>query len=626
MDRIKNFMINARLLVFLHDIAMVGLAWLGAYFVRQNLMFVPDEFLKQVVPLLPIVLVIQTSCFILFGLYRGMWRFASIPDLVRIVKSVLLGVIAILLYTYFVSSVKVLPRSIPLLYAVFLVIFLSFGRLVVRLRKEPRYYVDPYSVKRVLIVGSGTSAEKLIREIISTKTLHYQPIGIVDKDKSKHHADIHGVRVVGDFNSIEKIVLRDEIDLIFIAITNATAQEMDLILKACQASKAPFRIVPSLSEQLQQANLLNTLREVNLDDLLGRETYQVDMKAFEYAIQHKKILITGGGGSIGSELCRQIASLQPAELQIIDHSEANLYHIEMLLKEHFPGLTLKIALIDVTKLDVLAAFFEKHQPQMVFHAAAYKHVPLLENQLLIATRNNVVGSKNVIDMAVKYRAEVFVQVSTDKAVNPTNIMGLTKRAAEIYCQQHTSQYTKMITVRFGNVLGSVGSVVPLFKKQLKKGGPLTITHPDITRYFMTIPEACRLILQAMVMGSGGEIFVLDMGNPVKIKELAERMIFLAGKRPDDDIKIVYTGLRPGEKLYEELFYSRETMINTNHQKIFLAQNVQNTEELQAIFSDMMLACELRHEEKILALLKKLVPEYCTDSVESKIEKKAKIIV
>ncbi|MDP1574189.1 MAG: nucleoside-diphosphate sugar epimerase/dehydratase [Coxiellaceae bacterium] len=626
MDRIKNFIINARLLVFVHDIIMVGLAWMSAYLVRQNLMFIPDQFLKQSVSLLPIIVLIQTSSFILFGLYRGMWRFASIPDLMRIVKSILLGVIIFLLYTYFISDFKVIPRSIPLLYAVFLMIFLSFGRLMVRLYKEPRYYADPNNVKRVLIVGSGMEAEKLIREIISTKQLHYQPVGIVDKDKSKRHTEIHGIRILGDFQSIEKIVLQNEIDLIFIAVSNASAKEMDVILRACQSSKVPFRIIPSLGEQLRQSKLLHTLREVSLDDLLGRETYQVDTKAFEHAIKYKKIVVTGGGGSIGSELCRQIASLYPSELLIIDHSESNLYHVDLMLRENFPSLKLTIALMDITKLALLATFFEKHRPEIVFHAAAYKHVPMLENQLLIAVYNNVIGSKNVVDMAVKYKAEVFVQVSTDKAVNPTNIMGLTKRVAEIYAQHQSSHDTKIITVRFGNVLGSVGSVVPLFKRQLERGGPLTITHPDITRYFMTIPEASRLILQAMVMGEGGEIFVLDMGKSVKIRELAERIIFLAGKKLDEDIKIVYTGLRPGEKLYEELFYSRENVINTKHQKIFLAENVRHTVDVGTIFSDIMLACEGRDENKILAMLIRLVPEYAKAELDVTIKRQEEMLV
>ena len=604
----RREIINPRLIAFIHDIVMVAAAWLTAYAVRQNLMMIPQDILKQAVPLLPAVLIIQTAFFICFGLYRGVWRFASVPDLIRITKSALFGVSALFLYAYFTAKINIIPRSIPLLYTIFLILFLSFGRLAVRLYKERKQYTDVTDMKRVLIVGAGIEAEKLIREIISNKNLHFKPIVIADNDQSKVNRDIHGIRIVGNFNKIEKIVHRYKIDKIFIAVSNASSAEMELILKQCHIANVPFRIIPSLSEQIQQTQLVSALREVNLEDLLGRETYQVDMSAFEQSIKNKKVLVTGGGGSIGSELCRQIAMLNPEQLLVIDQSEANLYHLDLMLRENFPDLTLKIALIDIAQLDMLSHFFEMYQPAIVFHAAAYKHVPMLENQIIIAARNNVIGSKNVVDLAVKYGAEIFVQVSTDKAVNPSNIMGLTKRAAEIYCQNLNPGKTKIITVRFGNVLGSVGSVVPLFKKQLERGGPLTVTHPDITRYFMTISEACRLILQAMVMGRGGEIFVLDMGNPIKIKDIAERMIYLAGKSVKD-INIIYTGLRPGEKLWEELFYNRETIIKTNHQKIFLAENSQNNAEVNLLFSEILYACENQNEKRIFSILTTMVSEY-----------------
>ncbi|MDP1573491.1 MAG: nucleoside-diphosphate sugar epimerase/dehydratase [Coxiellaceae bacterium] len=606
--KLKKEFINLRVVAFIHDIVMVAAAWLCAYAVRQNLMLIPQDILRQSVSWLPAILIIQASFFIFFGLYRGVWRFASVPDLIRITKSVLFGVSILFVYAHFTVNTPVIPRSIPLLYTVFLILFLSFGRLSVRLYKERKQHTNAAEMKRVLIVGAGTEAEKLIREIISNNTLNYKPVVIVDNDPSKMNREIHGIRIAGNFKAIEKIVHRYEINTVFIAVTKASSIEMELILKQCHAAQIPFRIIPSLSEQIKQSHLLSTLRDVNLEDLLGRETYQVDMSAFEKAIKNKKVLVTGGGGSIGSELCRQIAMLNPAELLVIDQSEANLYHLDLMLRENFSGLALKIALIDIIQLDMLSHFFETHKPTIVFHAAAYKHVPMLENQIVIAARNNVIGSKNVVDLAIKYCAELFVQVSTDKAVNPSNIMGLTKRAAEIYCQNLNPGKTKIITVRFGNVLGSVGSVVPLFKKQLERGGPLTVTHPDITRYFMTIPEACRLILQAMVMGRGGEIFVLDMGKPIKIKDIAERMIYLAGKT-DDDIKIIYTGLRPGEKLWEELFYNQETIIKTKHQKIFLAENTGCDVAFKVLFTDIMLACKNQNATIIFEKLFQLVPEY-----------------
>ena len=561
------------------------------------------------------ILIIQTTFFIFFGLYRGVWRFASVPDLIRIIKSALFGVGGLFLYAYYTGKITDIPRSIPLLYTIFLILFLSFGRLAVRLYKQRKVSAYLSDIKRVLIVGAGAESEKLIREINANKNLHFRPVVIVDNDQTKINRDIHGIRIVGNFNKIEKIVHRYRIDNIFIAVSNASAVEMELILKQCHMAKVAFRIIPSLSEQIKETQLVSTLREVNLEDLLGRETYQVDMTAFEKAIKNKKVLVTGGGGSIGSELCRQIAMLHPAQLLVIDHCEANLYHLDLMVRENFPDLNLKIALMDIAQFDILSHFFEKHQPAIVFHAAAYKHVPMLENQIVIAARNNVIGSKNVVDLAIKYRAEIFVQVSTDKAVNPSNIMGLTKRAAEIYCQNLNSGKTKIITVRFGNVLGSVGSVVPLFKKQLERGGPLTVTHRDITRYFMTISEACRLILQAMVMGRGGEIFVLDMGNPIKVKDIAERMIYLAGKT-ESEIKIIYTGLRPGEKLWEELFYNRETIIKTNHQKIFLAENIGYNVEINDLFTDIMIACKNQNSAVIFEKLFQLVPEYSNGEKKS----------
>lgn len=599
-----------RLIVLFHDVAMTALAWMGTYIAHQNIFPLSEVILKQAIILLPIVIFIQSSFFIIFGLYRGVWQFASLLDLTRILKSTLCGVMAITLYVY-LTSIKNIPVSIPIMYAAFLILFLSFGRIFVRMRREYRPFVNtPTNIKRLLIVGAGESAEKLIREIVSDKRLPYQLVAIVDDDKAKINLDIHGVRIVGVTDQIPIFVDKYHIDKIFIGISKASSNDMDRILRACQAAKIPFRIIPSLSEQLQQNNLLSTLREVNLDDLLGRDVYDVDMQGFSHVVQHKKVLVTGGGGSIGSELCRQIASLKPSLLVIVDHSESNLYHIELSLKEEFPHIKTRVALIDVARSNELESVFSDCRPNIVFHAAAYKHVPMLEKQIHIAAQNNIIGTKSVVDLAVQFEAEVFVQVSTDKAVNPSNVMGLTKRAAEIYCQNIFPNKTKIITVRFGNVLGSVGSVVPLFKKQLERGGPLTVTHPEVTRYFMTIPEACRLILQAMVMGMGGEIFVLDMGSPVKIKSLAERMIFLAGKRLNEDVFITYTGLRPGEKLWEELFYHQEKSNQTKHQKIFLAETSETkNQDIDALFQMLLSALQKRDEHHILETLVKLVPTY-----------------
>lgn len=604
-------LIDRRLIAFSHDAIMVLLAWVIAYEVHLDLRIIPRDVWIHALSLIPTVILLQIGFFILMGLYRGVWRFASIPDLIRIAKAVSMGVVSAFVYLDFIDQYNI-PRSIPVLYGVFLLLFLSFGRLVVRWRKDRRhYFVSDGTAKRVLIVGSGDVAESLLREMLRDVRHQYHPVAIVDSDYSTLNREIHRVRVVGTLEQIKSVVEKYHIEIIFIALSDVSNKKINFILQECNALNIPCRIIPDFRNAARSEQLLSSLRQVNVDDLLGRETYAVDRGLFQASVQGKKVLVTGGGGSIGSELCREIASLNPAQLFIIDQSEINLYRIDMELRERFPQLNLHIILFDILNVDMLETFFDNHRPQLVFHAAAYKHVPMLENQIQIAVRNNVLGSKYVVDLAVKYQAEIFVQVSTDKAVNPTNIMGLTKRAAEIYCQDlsyHTA--TKIITVRFGNVLGSVGSVVPLFTEQLRRGGPITVTHPDIVRYFMTIPEACRLILQAMIMGEGGEIFVLDMGEPIRIKDLAEQMIRLTGKKVDEDIKIIYTGLRPGEKLHEELFYANEAMTKTKHKKIYRAESVCfDSSFIHGMISSLAQYCKTQDDGGIFSTLLELVPEY-----------------
>jgi FlaA1/EpsC-like NDP-sugar epimerase len=355
---------------------------------------------------------------------------------------------------------------------------------------------------------------------------------------------------------------------------------------------------------------LTTLRDVSIDDLLGRAKVELDWQVIQTNLQQKTVMITGGGGSIGSELCRQVAKLNPRQLIIFERSEFNLYQIELQLRQFFPALTLHAYLGDITDKATLIHILQAYKPQIIFHAAAYKHVPMLQNQVRQAAYNNVLGTQRLAQLASQYQCEKFVMISTDKAVNPTNVMGTTKRIAEIYCQGlNECTDTRFITVRFGNVLGSAGSVVPLFKQQIRRGGPVTVTHPEISRYFMTIPEACQLILQGGAMGQGGEIFVLDMGKPVKIRYLAEQMIRLSGKIPDQDIKIEYTGLRAGEKLHEELFHRDEEFAQTRHQKIFLAlHRINHWERTQDLLQQMEQACEVYDEAKILDILQTLVPE------------------
>lgn len=603
--------LDRRWIAFCHDAIVVVFSWIIAYQVHLDLRIIPHLIWIQALSFIPVILSLQVGFFILLGLYRSVWRFASIPDLIQIIKAVGLGVLAAFIYADFISQQNI-PRSIPVLYGIFLVLFLSFGRLGVRWFKDRRNYFSSSEVaKRVLIVGSGDLAESLLREMLRDATHQYHPIAIIDSDFSTLNREIHRVRVVGTLEEIKTVIEKYKIEIVFIALSTISNKKINFILEVCHSFNIPCRIIPDFRNAVRSERLLTSSRELNVDDLLGRETYSVDTALFRQSILGKKVLVTGGGGSIGSELCREIASLNPAKLFIIDQSEINLYRIDMELRERFPQLNLQIILFDILNADMLETFFAEHRPQLIFHAAAYKHVPMLENQIQIAVRNNVLGSKYVVDMAVKYQADIFVQVSTDKAVNPTNIMGLTKRVAEIYCQHLSYRVpTKIITVRFGNVLGSVGSVVPLFAEQLRRGGPITVTHPDIIRYFMTIPEACRLILQAMIMGEGGEIFVLDMGDPIKIKDLAEQMIRLAGKKADEDIRIVYTGLRPGEKLHEELFYANEAMTKTKHKKIYRAESCRvDGTTIHKIITEIHQYCKAQDNNAIFSALLTLVPEY-----------------
>jgi FlaA1/EpsC-like NDP-sugar epimerase len=402
-----------------------------------------------------------------------------------------------------------------------------------------------------------------------------------------------------------------DIDLIVLALPSATSVQMRRLIRLCDKTGIPVRTLPPMNRLMSGQVTLNQLREVSIDDLLGREPVKLDWQAIESELHSKKVLVSGAGGSIGSELCRQIARLEPSRLILLDNSEFNLYSIEMEVQKNFPGLEISRCLNDVVDRSAMEKIFEQFRPEVVFHAAAYKHVPMLEDQIREAARNNVLGTRVMAEMADQYGCEAFVMISTDKAVNPANVMGTSKRAAEIFCQNlNQRSQTRFVTVRFGNVLGSAGSVVPLFKQQIEAGGPVTVTHREITRYFMTIPEACQLILQASVMGAGGEIFVLDMGESVKISFLAEQMIRLSGKVPHEDIDIVYTGLRPGEKLFEELFHEKEALQSTPHEKILLARYREfDWQRLTGMLDGLAIACSTYNEEELRSLLAELVPEW-----------------
>jgi FlaA1/EpsC-like NDP-sugar epimerase len=419
------------------------------------------------------------------------------------------------------------------------------------------------------------------------------------------------VPISGNCSQIPELVEKREIDIIMLAIPSAKPAQFRQVLEYCSESGVPYRTVPQLKDLLSGNVRINELREISIADLLGREPVSLDWPSITQHLTQQRVLVTGGGGSIGSELCRQISKLEPASLIIVDSSELNLYNIEMELNKAFPNINLICHLGDVVDQVFIEHIFQQNRPDIVFHAAAYKHVPMLEPQIRQALRNNTLGTRIVAEAADRHNVTDFVLVSTDKAVNPANIMGASKRAAEIFCQNLNSHsQTHYITVRFGNVLGSAGSVIPLFRKQIEEGGPVTVTDARMERYFMTIPEACQLIMQTVVLGKGGEIFVLDMGEPVKISYLAEQMIRLSGRTPGEDIEIKYIGLRPGEKLFEELFHEKEPLEKTSHEMVLLAQHRKVVWSwLNETLDQVADACGTMDTDKLTMLLEKLVPEH-----------------
>jgi len=599
--------LQARGAVFAHDLLMIPAAWLGAYWLRFNLGDIPEPFLQHALGLLPMVLLLQGGLFWYFGLYRGVWRFASMPDLMRILKAVATGVVLVGVVVYAFTHWQGVPRSVFILYGLLLVGLLGGPRFAYRLIKDWRHY--RHTGKNVLIVGAGRAGEMLARDLLRDSEHGYHPVGFVDDDPAKRGKDIHGLPVVGDCAQIPALATRHDVDLLMLALPSANRQQLRRIVGICEGTGKPFRLLPRMHDLVTGQIGLKELRDVKIEDLLGRDVVSLDWDAIGDGTQEKTILVSGGGGSIGAELCRQLARLQPRALIVLERSEYNLYSIELELRRDYPDLPLFLVLGDVNDAAAVEQLLQQRRPQLIFHAAAYKHVPLLEDQARAAVTNNIFGTRTLATLADRYGCEVFVMISTDKAVNPTNVMGASKRVAEISCQaMQARSRTRFITVRFGNVLGSTGSVIPLFQQQIAAGGPVTVTHPEITRYFMTIPEAAQLILQASVIGRGGEIFVLDMGEPVKIAYLAEQLILLSGKKPGVDIEIIYTGLRPGEKLHEELFYTAERLTDTTHPKILRAHgDVPDAEALDATLALLDKACRRHDENEIKELLARLVP-------------------
>jgi FlaA1/EpsC-like NDP-sugar epimerase len=608
---------HPRAAVVAHDFCMVIVAWLASSWLVERLSGTP--FIDNSYLLLEVSVVVALQGTVLWatGLYKGLWRFASFQDMWNIVRAAVFGTMLVITGLAVIRGAMIqewLPTL--LIYPVLLFVMLGLPRMVYRFWKDSRLPQPRQKggLKRVIILGAGRSGALLERELRHRGG--FEIVGYLDDDQRLRGAQVHGIPVLGTIDRLPQVGTETDADLVIIAMPSANNQQMQRIVEICERSEIKFRTLPTLQDLGNNATRIGVLKRVAIDDLLGREPVSLKWESIREGLAGKRVMITGGGGSIGSELCRQIARLNPVELIVVDNSEYSLYRIDHELRSDYQDLIFYSILGDICDPATVEKVVGEYKPDMIFHAAAYKHLPILQTQIREAFRNNVLGTMRLSEVAERHGVGTFVLISTDKAVNPANIMGATKRVAEMYCQNMNARSnTRFITVRFGNVLNSNGSVVPLFQEQIEKGGPVTVTHPEISRYFMTISEASQLIMQAAVLGSGGEIYVLDMGEPVKITYLAEQLIRLAGHEPGRDIQIVYTGLRPGEKLYEELFHELEPYDKTTHEKIFLAHPRQaDWEVLKAELRSIELAVRRYDTKNLKRILLRLVPELAKTSV------------
>lgn len=606
------------------DALVVLFAYYFSYFLRFEGVISPKE-LSNILQSIIWVVPVKLGCFFFFKLYSGMWRYTGIREMLDLVRACLTSsaiIIAVLLITVRFEG---FPRSIFIID--FLLTFILVGSLRIAIRlylaNDPTTDLFSFGKKekikltQLLIIGAGDAGEKVLREIHENPSLGYEVVGFLDDNRGKQDRLIHGVPILGDIDLLESFKI--PFDEIVIAVPSASSREMRRIIEICETTGKRYRTLPGIGELINGSVSVKALRDVDYQDLLSRPPVTLDVAKIEDTLKEKRILVTGAGGSIGAELCRQIIQFHPEQLILLDASESNLYGIQMELLHRFNFTRNTAILCDIKNKDCLNHIFEHYTPQVVHHAAAYKHVPMLELNPWETIHNNIYGTQNVMQQCIQNGVEQFVMVSTDKAVRPTNVMGASKRACELLMQSMNGNGTIMMAVRFGNVVGSSGSVIPLFQEQIAMGGPVTVSHPEIMRYFMTIPEACQLILQSVTRGQGGEIFVLKMGTPVKIADMARDLIRLSGKVPDDDIKIVYTGPRPGEKLYEELTGQGEDLLPTDHDEITVIRPNQDwsghetqgafCDWLNSIVQELYALAEKQDGCGIRDKLKELVPDY-----------------
>ena len=613
-------------ILFFIDFILINLAYLFSFYLRFDLN-IPNIYLNNYLKVVLILFFLYFVPLYFFNMYKSIWSSAGIDEFIKGATACLIGGSLNLIYN--VLFHKGIPNSVIIISSIIIFILIMGARLSYRIITRLSLYkkIKNYeNKKKTLIIGAGYCGQMVIEEIFNNEERNMIPVAIIDDDKKKLGKILRGIKVIGNRNDIKNIVEKENIEVILIAIFKMSAKDKKEIIEICSETKAKVKILPGIYENIQGQVNINKMRDVDFKDLLGREEITLDKSGVENYIKDKIVLVTGGGGSIGSELCRQIAKFSPKLLLILDIYENNVYDLQNELTRNFKELNKRIIIASVRDKNRMEKIFKKYKPNVVFHAAAHKHVPLMEGNPEEAIKNNVIGTLNTCEVSSKYGVSRFVLISTDKAVNPTNIMGATKRLCEMIVQgMNNSSETEFVAVRFGNVLGSNGSVIPLFKEQIKSGGPVTITHKDITRYFMLIPEAAQLVLQAGAYAKGGEIFVLDMGSPVKIYDLAKKLIKLSGFEPNRDIDIEEIGLRPGEKLYEELLMKEEGLKATKNKSIFIGKPSKfNINDIKRDIEDL-LTITLNEDEKALRVkIKEIVPTYVNICKDEKIDMSQRI--
>jgi len=624
--RLKSY--NFYVLLVL-DAALVLAAHGLSYLIRFE-GALPAAHVQRMIDTLGPLLLVKLLCFLVFGLYRGMWRYTSLSDMANIAKAASAATLFIVGYLVLSRNFAGYSRSVFVLDWFFTMAFVAglrvgirlfYGMGFVDLPSVFRRHCPASTATRCVIIGAGNSAERLLRDMSGNPRAGILVAALFDDDPAKQGRELHGVPVVGPVRALGRWMESDQFRAreALIAISNISGPAMREVIGHCEASGLAYRRIPSLAELAQGKVTVKNLRDVDYKDLLGREPVHLDMEGIAGCLRGRTVLVTGAGGSIGSELCRQIVAFEPGRLLLLDACESNLYAIQMEMEHEYGFKRYETLLGTLQDTDWTAHVLDTYRPEVVFHAAAYKHVPMLEENPWQAVLNNVLATRNLVEAAVSRGVERLLVVSTDKAVRPTNVMGASKRITEKIMQAHCGRGTRLMAVRFGNVIGSAGSVIPLFRRQIERGGPVTITHPEVTRFFMTTEEACQLILQAGSMGEGGEIFVLKMGKPVRIADMAADLIRLSGKEPGRDIEIKFIGLRPGEKLFEELITADEGVVPTGHDQIMVLRSDTCAHAgLDEALEHLRQAAEARDHARIRQQLVEVVPEYVPDhSYDSK---------